>query len=276
MSGWFKSFGTLHHGFGGRFKLGSLAPAEEFDEAVTKGQLSEFDGPISFDLTDTLSFYSGDSLELVNDPVIEAILKGDMIGLHFSEGDNEIYSGLVDGFVDIFSGFAEVGIKGHHIQYKDKDSGDFVTSNLGRYLFPPEVEDGSEDVYITPMQAVFVESTGTFSEYVMRAERKVGTDDSSFILLKVVDDGVNPQFLGIGMNSGSTSIDFTNGLLDDSASVYRFKNNQDDTILDLWNDNIQSDVILSRDYVDDAAAETGGVPIGGIYHNGGILRIRVV
>lgn len=39
MSSWFKSFGTLHHGFGGRFKLGSLAPAEEFDEAVTKGQL---------------------------------------------------------------------------------------------------------------------------------------------------------------------------------------------------------------------------------------------
>lgn len=234
------------------------------------------DGTLNIDFTGTLDFYSGDSLELEGDPVIEAILKGDMIGLHFSEGDNEIYSGLVDGVVDIFSGFAEVGIKGHYIQYKDKDSGDFVTSSLGRYLFPPEVEDGSEDVYITPMQAVFVESTGTFSEYIMRAERKIGTDDSSFILLKVVDDGVNPQFLGIGMDSGSTSIDFINGLLDDSASVYRFKNNQDDTILDLWNDNIQSDVILSRDYVDDAAAETGGVPIGGIYHNGGILRIRVV
>ena len=40
MSSWFKSFGTLHHGFGGRFKLGSLAPAEEFDEAVTLGQLN--------------------------------------------------------------------------------------------------------------------------------------------------------------------------------------------------------------------------------------------
>ena len=47
MSSWFTSFGTLHHGFGGRFKLGSIAPAEEFDEAVTKAQLDAI-APVPF------------------------------------------------------------------------------------------------------------------------------------------------------------------------------------------------------------------------------------
>jgi len=47
MSSWFTSLGTLHHGFGGRWKLGSLAPAEEFDEAVTKAQLDAI-APVPF------------------------------------------------------------------------------------------------------------------------------------------------------------------------------------------------------------------------------------
>jgi hypothetical protein len=29
------------------------------------------------------------------------------------------------------------------------------------------------------------------------------------------------------------------------------------------------------DYVDDAAAATGGVPIGGVYRTGSILKVRV-
>lgn len=65
MSGWFKSFGTLHHGFGGRFKLGSLAPAEEFDEAVTKGQLDA--------ITPAVPFSASASLELIVDGSIEGM-----------------------------------------------------------------------------------------------------------------------------------------------------------------------------------------------------------
>lgn len=48
MSSWFTSLGTLYHGFGGRWKLGGIAPAEAFDEAVTKGQFDEAQPTVPF------------------------------------------------------------------------------------------------------------------------------------------------------------------------------------------------------------------------------------
>lgn len=237
MSGWFKSFGTLHHGFGGRFKLGSLAPAEEFDEAVTKGQLSEFDGPISFDLTDTLSFYSGDSLELVNDPVVQGVIKGDMIGTLYKEGDSELFSGVVDGVNDVFGGLAEVGIKVHTTGFKDLDTGDFVVADVGRLILPPEL-GGGESIFISPMQAVFVESTGTFSEYAIRAQREIGTDDTQMQFGKFTDDGIDAQSVSIQMDGSNTSMTFKNTLLDSTASVYRFEDNNSDVLFDIRNNGL--------------------------------------
>ena len=34
--------------------------------------------------------------------------------------------------------------------------------------------------------------------------------------------------------------------------------------------------VLGSDYANDTAAQAGGVPIGGIYHNAGAIRIRIV
>ena len=196
------------------------------------------DGTLNIDFTDTLDFYSGDSLELESDPVNQDILKGNMIGLHLSEGDNEIYSGLVDGIVDILNGFAEVGIKIHCIQYKDKDSGDLVTSNLGRYSFPPEIEGGAEAVYIAPMQAVFVNSDDSFTEYTLRANRTVGTDDTELQFGKFTDDGIDAQSVSIQMNGSDTSMTFKNTLLDSTASVYRFEDNNSDVLFDIRNNGL--------------------------------------
>jgi hypothetical protein len=77
------------------------------------------------------------------------------------------------------------------------------------------------------------------------------------------------------MNSNITGISISNDLSDDTASVLKVTNNNADTILDLLNDNLQSDVVLGHDYADDAAASGSGVPIGGIYHNSGSIRIRL-
>jgi len=195
------------------------------------------DGTLNIDFTDTLDFYSGDSLELESDPVSQAILKGDLIGLHFSEGDNEIYGGLVDGVADIFNGFAEVGTKGHVIQYKDKDSGDLVVSDLGRYSLPP-VLGGGEHIFITPMQAVFVNSDDSFTEYVLRAQREVGTDNTQLQFGKITDDGVNAYEVYMTMNSNDTAMQFKNGLQDNTASVYRFEDNNDDVLFDIRNNGL--------------------------------------
>ena len=39
---------------------------------------------------------------------------------------------------------------------------------------------------------------------------------------------------------------------------------------------LQSPALLSHNFADDTAAATGGVPVGGLYHNAGQVRIRVV
>jgi hypothetical protein len=42
-----------------------------------------------------------------------------------------------------------------------------------------------------------------------------------------------------------------------------------------WGEIPNSTILLARDYVDDTAAGTGGVPVGGLYHNAGVVRIRI-
>lgn len=66
MSSWFISLGTLHHGFGGRWKLGSLAPAEGFDEAVTKAQLDAI-APVPFSFSSLVQLDQGGSILGVSD-----------------------------------------------------------------------------------------------------------------------------------------------------------------------------------------------------------------
>lgn len=39
--------------------------------------------------------------------------------------------------------------------------------------------------------------------------------------------------------------------------------------------NVLMDQVVNKNFVDDAAAATGGVPVGGIYHNSGDLKIRL-
>jgi len=58
--------------------------------------------------------------------------------------------------------------------------------------------------------------------------------------------------------------------------VLRIGDNNGDAILEFFNDYLVSETIPALDYADDAAAALGGVPVGGIYHNSGSIRIRLV
>jgi hypothetical protein len=43
----------------------------------------------------------------------------------------------------------------------------------------------------------------------------------------------------------------------------------------LANGQLSLDLGAVGDYADDAAADLGGVPVGGLYRSGGALRVRV-
>jgi hypothetical protein len=58
----------------------------------------------------------------------------------------------------------------------------------------------------------------------------------------------------------------------------RFRNNNDDSLTEIYSNGyiILPQVSASFDYVDDAAAGTAGVPLGGLYHTSGSIKIRLV
>lgn len=79
----------------------------------------------------------------------------------------------------------------------------------------------------------------------------------------------------ISIDDSSTGFVLDNDLSDNTASVLRIEDNNGDAILEFFNDYLVSETIPALDYADDAAAATGGVPVGGIYHNSGTIRIRL-
>lgn len=267
MSSWFTSFGTLHHGFGGRFKLGSLAPAEEFDEAVTKGQLSEFDGPISFDFTDTLDFLSG-SIDKESDPEAEARLIGDFIGYSIVDGDLEGLSGVFDGLFSAFGGAVELPVNAFLNQLIDTDTKAYVTQGIREIDLTPlgsprigmiastTVNDGNENILGTEI---------TTSRDGTRLGMEVYKDaDTGFVSFNT-----NENKVGFEVACELTDVDDTYlSLMSDEAEGA-------DVQLGFTGRNIFSQTLLTKDFANDAAAAAGDVPEGGFYHTAGVLKIRL-
>lgn len=50
---------------------------------------------------------------------------------------------------------------------------------------------------------------------------------------------------------------------------------EQDSFTVLKDGNVLMEQIVNKNFVDDAAAATGGVPVGGVYHNSGDLKIRL-
>ena len=101
-----------------------------------------------------------------------------------------------------------------------------------------------------------------------------GVDDDTAQLLLQKTNNAGEQVTQ-DIDYASTGFVTSNDLADDTASIHRFQNNNVDSILDLLNDNLQSDVLLDNNFADDTAAAAGDVPVGGLYHNAGALRIRL-
>ena len=226
MSGWFKSFGTLHHGFGGRFKLGSLAPAEEFDEAVTKGQLSEFDGPIStvsslsattlssttlnVDFTDTLDFFTGN----VDEQFGPLVLDGPFIGLKALKNDTLIISGLIDNNNDAIENVTVVTSDRGFVLENNTDSADRLERNT--VAFFPDVDGGQVAFGVNHLYDANLDGAGS--------------------LWYKLNDSFEGVYLGYSDNK--TGLVLNNALSDNEASLFSINDNNEDSILDIRNDGI--------------------------------------
>jgi len=245
---WTTLNGILHHGNPGRWRLGGLAPAVLEDEAVTKAQLDAnsfpytgdalIDGTLNIDFTETLDFITSDEFD---EEVGLTPFVGDFMGFKGLTGGTTVHSGIFDGSIDEIPSTAHIRTVTNSDGSVSEVFGSAELLGRNSIFFYPDV-DGEV--------VAFQESIGYNSN----------ADGAGWFVTKFND---NFEAVAIGMDSNETGISIGNDLSDDTASVLKVRNNNADTILDLLNDNLQSDVVLGHDYADDAAAALGGVPVGG-------------
>jgi len=89
--------------------------------------------------------------------------------------------------------------------------------------------------------------------------RKVNTD-GDFIQLKISDDET-----GFVIETS----------MHNKSSLFKIKDDSRSPVLDVTQFQVIMEKVVNYDYADDSEAQSGGVPIGGIYHTSGTLKIRL-
>ena len=63
--------------------------------------------------------------------------------------------------------------------------------------------------------------------------------------------------------------------MQDESSLFKIKDDSGSPVLDVTQFQVIMEKVVNYDYADDSEAQSGGVPIGGIYHTSGTLKIRL-
>ena len=242
-------------------------------EAVTQEQLKDFtgdvgvDGTLNIDFTDTLDFTTTENADFLVIPTLAGRFVGDFIGTEFQSTAYTIHSGIGDGIFDLVGAGFQLPFIGALSGIEDIVSGDTIFDYVGVVDQTPV---GGNLVVQKNIAMVVSDGLGGYNEYSIRVQKK--GSEGSFSIEKYNPDG---DKLAMTLDDNTTGFITTNNFASD-ASVHRFESNTSTSILDLLNDNLQSDVLLANNFGDDSAAAIGGVPVGGLYHSAGALRIRTV
>jgi hypothetical protein len=100
----------------------------------------------------------------------------------------------------------------------------------------------------------------------------VGDDIATWDVMKTNNAGEDIKLILEADNTGFT---LENNLSDASASLLEIVNSDGNNVMQFLQHHIVSDAIESNNYANDTLAAAGGVPLKGIYHNAGALRIRL-
>ena len=233
---------------------------------------ADINGTLNIDFTDTLSYVTGDEeigvgLQNFGDWVVP-IFSGSVIGSKLTQDSESIYNITADGSY-VIPGFGEVLVQvvGSHLNITDGILSGSSLSNIivtSTYEGYPTYSQIKSSTYVDPGSG---DITQIAQAYIM------DEPGSTWDIKKINDSGE-----GIILELASDTIGFnlSNDYSDNTASVLRIEDNNGDAILEFFNDYLVSETIPALDYADDAAAALGGVPVGGIYHNSGTIRIRLV
>jgi hypothetical protein len=100
----------------------------------------------------------------------------------------------------------------------------------------------------------------------------IGDDNGTWDVQKINNAGETIQ---LSLEAQNTGFVLSTDIADTSASLLSIEDQNGQEVMGFSNNGITSTKISLLNYADDDAAEAGGVPPYGIYHDSGSLRIRL-
>jgi hypothetical protein len=242
---------------------------------------ADISGTLNIDFTDTLSYvtdenyeseYGFEFLSTLND-YVDLDVSGSFIGNRMVNSEGDIVTfGNIDGTAELVGTGLSFPVQGTGI-LMGFGSGDYTGSYI-RHSSITTDQTGIGGNYGRSISLIgsFVDSVSgdkTLMGY------NLGVGDSSYYNVAEKRNNAG-ELIRLEINESQEGFRIDNDLSDNTASVLRIEDNNGDAILEFFNDYLVSETIPAIDYADDAAAALGGVPVGGIYHNSGTIRIRLI
>jgi len=221
----------------------------------------------NFDFTDTISYVTEEDYSITYGD--GASFSGSVMGSKITKDDHSLIEAIGDG---------NFTIPGGSFTFPQQFSGQSLSitsgSASGSFMLNQISKDdiGGEATSFLDQRVTEVIDQESGDTISFRDRMSIdGDGNSSFSISKVIGN----ESVDLRLSNSETGFNLQNTLSDNSASVLRIENNNSAAILEFFNDYLVSETIPSLDYADDTAAEAGGVPPGGIYHNSGSIRIRL-
>lgn len=259
-------FKVIAEGFLSGTKAGDLVTKEQLDAATfpfTGDAL--IDGTLNIDFTDTLSFLNG-PIDRASDPNFQGRIIGDFIGYSVIDTDFEGLSGAFEGIYDIAGGTFKFPIKSFVNQLLDTDTNVFLNQSVSEIDYSPFF-----GVYFLSVTEAS-DSAGNILGIEMRTNRD--GNQLALVIYKDADTG----FVGIYTDENNPGFEVACLLADPDDTYWKFNSDENegaDIQLGFTGKNMFSQTLLDKDFVNDAAAGVGEIPVGGFYHTAGTLKIRL-
>jgi hypothetical protein len=193
---------------------------------------------------------------------VDVTIEGDFLGFKREEGGVVSFSGDIDGN-GLVGQLATVSISGHFTAIKKGED------SIGVFTqYQDRTSVGQGEAIIGGFFGSFKDGS-TQSTYQIEMSRDQG--DVRFQLVKTNNDG---EFVGLRISDNQTGFEIQTSIQDES-SLFKVNDDSDNPTFDVTQFQVIMEKVVNYDYADDSTAQSAGVPIGGIYHTGGTLKIRL-
>jgi hypothetical protein len=210
-----------------------------------------------------LELYTTENFNEIVDTITNQTIYGNFFGL---KNENNIFNAKINS--GLFSGLTLVeSVTGDTV-------GQFTLLNKDNDLMSQSliVVDGSGfglgDILQNRMTANFYDGVSGYTNY----DFTIAKYDSGRIEMA---KSTNDYDMGIRIDDISTAVEILNTNPIQEDSVFKILDNDFQEIIDVTQLQIIMEKVVNYDYADDATAQSNNVPIGGIYHTSGTLKIRI-